>query len=96
MDQCIENIVKSCSSCQQSRPSPVPATLHPWEWPSKPWSHLHLDFAGPFLNHMYLVLVDAHSKWMEVQIMKNITSSKTIEIITSDFHNSWFASENCY
>ncbi len=30
---------------------------------------------------MYLVLVDAHSKWMEVQIMKNITSSKTIEIL---------------
>ena len=26
---------------------------------------LHLDFAGPFLGKMYLVLIVAHSKWIE-------------------------------
>ena len=75
----IEEVVKQCPNCQESRPSPAMAPLHPWEWPSHPWQRLHLDFAGPFLGHMYLVLVDAHSKWMEVHLMQSITASKTIE-----------------
>ena len=55
------------------------ALLHPWEWLSKPWSRLHLEFARPFLEHHYLVLVDAYSKWIVVEIMSSITSAKTIE-----------------
>ena len=55
------------------------APLHPWTWPDKPWSRLHLDFAGPLLGKMYLVLVDAHSKWMDVIVMSDITSAQTIE-----------------
>ena len=31
------------------------------------------------MGHMFLVLVDAHSKWIEVHIMQSITSAKTIE-----------------
>ena len=27
---------------------------------------VHVDYAGPFLGSMFLVLVDAHSKWMDV------------------------------
>ena len=77
MDSDIENLVKQCQVCQESRPSPPAAPLHPWEWPSKPWSRIH--FAGPFLGHNYLVLVDAYSKWMDVVLMKSITSAKTIE-----------------
>ena len=40
------------------------ASLHPWSWPKQPWSRMHLDFAGPLFNHMYLVMVDAHTKWI--------------------------------
>ena len=79
MDSEIEDMVKGCQVCQESRPSPPVAPLHPWEWPSKPWSRLHLDFAGPFLGRDFLVLVDAHSKWMDIQMMTSITSAKTIE-----------------
>ena len=75
----IENIVKSCVLCQQNRPSPAP--LHPWEWPLEPWSRLHIDFAGPFMGHMFMVLVDAHSKWLEVHIMHSITAKRTIELL---------------
>lgn len=42
--------------------APAVAPLHPWLWPAMPWQHLHLDFAAPFMNRMYLVVVDAHSK----------------------------------
>ena len=79
MDSEIDNLVKSCSLCQQSRPAPAVAPLHSWEWPSEPWSRLHLDFAGPFMGHMFLILVDAHSKWLDVHLMQSITSSNTIE-----------------
>ena len=83
----IEKLVKSCQVCQESRASPAPAPLHPWEWPSQPWSRIHLDFAGPFLGHQYLVLVDAHSKWIDVHMMNSITSTKTIEKLRIIFAN---------
>ena len=34
MDQEIENMVKQCSDCQLSKPSPPTAPLHPWCWPT--------------------------------------------------------------
>ena len=63
MDGEIDNLVKSCSVCQQSRPAPAVAPLHSWEWPSGPWN---LNFAGPFMGHMFLLIMDAHSKWLDV------------------------------
>ena len=59
MDQDIEELVKKCQVCQESRTSPPSAPLHPWQWPTQPWSRLHLDFAGPYMGHTYLVIVDA-------------------------------------
>ena len=66
IDTVIEQRVRQCESCQLTRPNPPSAPLHPWEWPKKPWSRVHVDYAGPFLGSMFLVLVDAHSKWMDV------------------------------
>lgn len=79
IDTEIERLVQSCTVCQQSRPSPAAAPLHPWVWPAAPWSRLHIDYAGPLHGHMFMVLADAHSKWLEVVMMNSITSSKTIE-----------------
>ena len=58
--------------------------MHPWEWPS-PWERVHKDFAGPFLDRMFFVLVDAHSKWPDFVEMKTTTSTKTIEVLRSIF-----------
>ena len=48
MDAELENKVKSCTACQDTRNTPSKSLLHPWEWPSKPWARLHVDFFGPF------------------------------------------------
>ena len=40
---------------------------------------------GPFLGHMFLVLVDAHSKWMEVFLMSSATIKATIEKLRTVF-----------
>ena len=34
---------------------------------------------------MFLVVVDSHSKWLDVQIMQSITAEKTIEKLQSIF-----------
>ena len=85
MDLEIEMFVKSCGACQESRSSPSSAPLHPWQWPTQPWNRLHLDFAGPYMGHMFLVIIDAHSKWLDAHIMSSITSTKTIQVLRAVF-----------
>ena len=78
MDRELEDAVKKCQQCQLHQKAPAEAPLHPWEWPGQPWSRVHIDYAGPYKGHMYLVVIDAHSKWMEVHIMRSTTSAATI------------------
>ena len=85
IDSEIENTCKLCSSCQLTQNSPPSALPHRWEVPEKPWNRIHIDYAGPFLNHMYLVVVDAYTKWLEVKIMSSTTSTKTIEALREIF-----------
>jgi len=33
------------------------------------WKHIHVDFAGSHWGHMFFIVVDAHSKWPEVEVM---------------------------
>lgn len=81
----IEKSTKQCLGCQVTRNEPKEAPVHPWEFPSKPWQRIHVDFAGPFMNSMFLVVVDAHSKWPEVIQMGSTTTSKTIDALRSIF-----------
>ena len=53
------------------------APPNPWRWPSKPWQRIHIDYAWPFMNILSLIVVDAHSKWMEVIAMATTTSEST-------------------
>ena len=85
MDQQIETAVTACSECQQSQPSPPVAPLYPWQWPTRPWSRIHIDFAGPMDNLTFLVIIDAHSKWIEVIKMNSTTATATIQVLRTTF-----------
>lgn len=85
IDSQIEEKSKTCMSCQQNQRAPSLSPLHPWSWPEGPWQRIHIDFAGPFEGRMFLVVVDAHSKWPEVQVMDSVTSSKTIQALRTIF-----------
>ncbi|GFO47139.1 Pol polyprotein [Plakobranchus ocellatus] len=89
LDKDIEAMSKSCSGCAMSQPDPPLSPLHPWQWPEKPWQRIHVDFAGPFLNSMFLVIVDAHTKWAEVIPTTSSTTSATINILRETF--AWSA-----
>ena len=85
MDKQIENCVQQCSKCQEFQHSPPKVAFHPWEWPQKPWSRIHIDHAGPFLGHQYLLVIDAHSKWMEIVIVSSTSSEVTKRKLTYIF-----------
>ncbi|KAL6455440.1 hypothetical protein MHYP_G00004880 [Metynnis hypsauchen] len=79
LDRDIEETAKSCAACQKLKNVPQLSPLHPWDWPETPWQRIHVDFAGPFEDKMFLVVVDAHSKWPEIAVMRSTTTAKTIE-----------------
>ena len=84
-DDEIEIMVRSCSSCQSQQNNPATSPLIPWQWPTRPWSRLHIDYVGPFLGQMWLVIIDAHSKWLEVFPMSSTTSTATAQCLREVF-----------
>ena len=85
LDKDIENHCASCETCLQTRSSPQTATVHPWSFPSAPWTRIHVDFAGPIDGFMFLICVDSYSKWPEIIKMRSITSANTIRALRSIF-----------
>ena len=85
LDADIEDLVRCCESCQSVKSMPPLAPLQPWSWPTRPWSRLHLDFAGPLEGKMFLVLIDAHSKWIETFVTSSSTSAVVIGELRSTF-----------
>ena len=85
MDSDLEAVVKSCTTCQSSRHNPPSAPVHPWHWPEQPWSRIHVDYAGPFLGKTFLIIIDAHSKWLDVHMTNSSSSLATIEKLRSSF-----------
>ena len=85
LDKELENLAKSCTACQAVKAAPPKVPLQPWVWPSRPWQRVHLDFASPFQGAMFLIAVDAFSKWPEVQVMSTTTVSATLDVL-----REWF------
>ena len=54
MDADLESVVQQCQPCQANRKAPPVAPLHPWEWPTKPWSRLHVNFARHFQGKTFI------------------------------------------
>ena len=53
------------NECQLSQSNPPTAPLNPWTWPSRPWMRIPIDYIGPVEGHYLLIVIDAHSKWIE-------------------------------
>ena len=85
MDADIETKVKTCESCQMNASNPAKSPLIPWKWPEQPWSRLHIDHAGPFLGKTFLIVVDAHSKWLEIVPVSSTAAQPTIRELRKMF-----------
>ena len=58
-------LIHSCSKSQVQEDSPPLATLVPWNWPTRPWLRLQIDYLGRFLGHMWLfwLLMHIPNRW---------------------------------
>ena len=75
----IEQCIRQCEKCQIFKNDPGRTPLHPWETPNEAWERVHINFARPFKGKMWLIIVDAFSKWPEVIQMTTTTAEKTIK-----------------
>ena len=85
IDSDIEKMVKSCQMCSLHQKSPPVAPLHPWEWPRKPWTRIHIDHAGPFMGKMFLIIIDSFSKWLEVVPVSSADTLQTVTVLRQVF-----------
>ena len=85
LDSHIENTVSSCSTCQSMRSDPPTVQIHSWTFPARPWSRIHVDFAGPLSGCTYLVVVDAYRKYPEIIRMTNTSARSTVTALRDIF-----------
>lgn len=85
IDNAIEAFVRECNNCASHSKTPRKVPLQSWPQTASPWERIHIDFAGPFFDQYFLVVVDAHSKWPEVQIVRSPTTSSVTEFLDELF-----------
>ena len=85
LDAQIEEMVSACTVRQSMRSDPPKAQIHPWISTGRPWSRLHIDFAGPVDGKMYFVLIDSYSKFPEIVQMKSTTAVATVDVLREIF-----------
>ena len=54
-------MAKSCLDCEAMKASSLVALFHPWEWPSRVYEQVHIDFAESLQGTHFLVAIDAFS-----------------------------------
>ncbi|RXN17967.1 integrase core domain [Labeo rohita] len=84
LDQEIQAFVSQCLSCETTLNRPPTAPLHPWSWATAPWERIHVDYAEINKQH-FLVVIDVHSKWIEVLPTKLMTAEKTANLLRNLF-----------
>ena len=77
LDKDIENMIGSYTGCALAAKSP-PIKFSPWPKTYLPWTHIHMDFAGPLDRCYSLIIVGKYSKWPEVFKCKNPNSEVAI------------------
>ncbi|XP_026743672.1 uncharacterized protein K02A2.6-like [Trichoplusia ni] len=79
IDEALEAACCSCTVCAEVADAPPAHAPRAWPWPDRPWTRIHVDFLGPVAGLTYLVVVDAHSKWIEAIRMLSTTSQAVIK-----------------
>lgn len=82
LDVEIKALVRGCPACQSVKNASPATSLQPW---TRPANLVHLDFAGPFEGSLFLLAIDAHSKWLEIHAMSSTTVSQTTNVLRNTF-----------
>ena len=78
IDELVKDLLHNCIACQANGPDSRPEPLQMTSLPPAPWHTVNIDFCGPFPTGEYLlVLIDAYSRFPEVDIVHS-TSAKAV------------------
>ena len=79
IDREVESLFASCIACQANGPETKPDPLQMSPLPPAPWHTVNIDFCGPFPTGEYLlVVIDAYSRYPEVEIVHSTAAKGTI------------------
>ena len=76
--------VRLCYLCTKAHHSPKAVPLLLWPWSTEPWQRIHVVYAE-VKGQQFILVVDSHSKWMEVFPMTSTTANATIEALGALF-----------
>lgn len=79
LDKEIENFVNNCDTCKSVAKQPEKVPLIKFNEANYVYERIHMDFLGPFKGKMFLVIVDAFSKWPEIFIMGKTDAESTLD-----------------
>ena len=63
IDADIERLCSQCITCEHNSKDPAKSPLSVWDFSSCTWQRLHIDYAGRFYGFMWLIWIDAYSKY---------------------------------
>nr|XP_043067227.1 uncharacterized protein K02A2.6-like [Drosophila bipectinata] len=70
--------------CKCNNPA-APKEYQSWPAATTAWERIHIDFAGPIFDSMWLICVDAYSQFPFLVQMSSTTTSNTIAALSSIF-----------
>ena len=86
MDRNAEKLCAECYGCQFVTKHVPPPPVKPTPMPQRPLEDLALDILGPIPSgENLLVLVDYHSRWIEVDVLRATTSKIIIQRLDTQF-----------
>ena len=86
MDRDAEKLCAEYYGCQLVTKHVPPPPVKPTPMSQRPWEDLALDILGPLLSgENLLVLVDYHSRWIEVNVVRATTSKIIIQRLDAQF-----------
>ncbi|XP_041566002.1 uncharacterized protein K02A2.6-like [Drosophila elegans] len=77
IDDDIKSLAQSCSICKCNNPAPL-REYQNWPAATTAWVRIHIDFAGPIFDAMWLICVDAYS-----QFVIQMSSTTTVNMIAA-------------
>jgi hypothetical protein len=80
LDEDIENKVRYCEDCNEIAQPLKKLPLLLWPWTSAPMQRIHMDYLE-IEGQAFHLIVDTHSKWIEVYPMNTTTSKATISTV---------------
>ncbi|XP_064090689.1 uncharacterized protein K02A2.6-like [Macrobrachium nipponense] len=86
IDQDIGEVTKNYSICFKNFTNPQAPTLS-WPIVGNPWSRLHINYAGPIDGKYFFIIVDSHSKFLDIRFSSSTMSAVTIGHLRKTFCN---------